>query len=412
MENKKIRVGILSDSPFICTGYSTISSHIGNILVDAGMEVFYFAHSYMGQNLIPPITVEGGRQLKFNIIGQGREAYFKDLLSQYLKDYQIDVLYILLDSFMLYPWFLNVDTSPAKVVIYYPSDGGGALPLNCEQILQKADLNVAMAKFGQLQVKKCHNIDSEYIPHAIDLKNYFKLPDKTREELKQKAGLAGRYVIGVMARNQGRKFLDRTLKIMAEYSKINPNAVMLMHLDPQDPAQPFPILSLIQRYGLENRIVFTGNKYYRGLPIEKMKEVYNVFDCFLHTSSGEGFGIGLIEAMACEVPVIGTDYTTTKELIIDNNAGLGIKLVETSEEENEWIHGKEIIDGTITGSWSVERGICSIKDGVKKLDWLYKHLEEAKQMGKNGRDAVLKDYNWDVIGPKWVNLVENLANKY
>jgi hypothetical protein len=43
----------------------------------------------------------------------------------------------------------------------------------------------------------------------------------------------------------------------------------------------------------------------------------------------------------------------------------------------------EAVDVTLTGSWEVERGMCSIKDAVDKLEFLYKSPETRKQMGKN-----------------------------
>ncbi len=45
--------------------------------------------------------------------------------------------------------FMNIDTSPAKTFFYFPSDGGGGLPIGCEAILKKINVPIAMAKFGQ-----------------------------------------------------------------------------------------------------------------------------------------------------------------------------------------------------------------------------------------------------------------------
>ena len=133
---------------------------------------------------------------------------------------------------------------------------------------------------------------------------------------------------------------------------------------------------------------------------------------FLLTTSGEGFGIPILEAQACKVPVLATNYTTTKELVIDSNAGIGINLVGTTEDENPAVHGTEIIDGTITGSWAVERGICSIKDGVEKLDYLYKNPNKRKEFGRNGRLNVLENYADNKIGKQWIELVEKLGGEY
>lgn len=412
MSKKVFNVAILSDSCLLTTGYANQASQLGNILAEEGHVVKYFAHTYTGQTICPPVTFEDGRKLNFTVMGQGREAYFKDLLSIYVKQHKIDVLIILLDTFMCYPWLMELDLSPAKTIFWFPSDGGGGMPLGCENILKKMDLPIAMAKFGQAQCKKVHNVDTHYIPHGVNVKNYFPLSPEERTRLRQKWNIDDKFVIGVVARNQGRKMLDRTIKMMAEYAKLNPNAILMMHSDPDDPAQVFPINSLINRYGLQNRVFFTGTRYYKGFDYKDMNEVYNVMDCSLLTTSGEGCGLPLMESMACQVPVLATNYTTTKEIIIDNNAGLGINLAGTTEDENPDVHGSEILDGTLTGSWSVERGMCSIKDGVEKLDYLFKNPDKRKEMGINGRNAALKFYDWNVLKEEWKRVINKLGGSY
>lgn len=409
--NRKINVAILSDSPFLSTGYATISTNIANILSENNCDVYYLGCNYLGQDLLPGCTFEDGRKLNFRVIGQGREGYFRDLLSLYMKQFNIDVLLILLDTFMLYPWIMEQDLSPAKVIFYYPSDGGSGMPIDCDRILKFVHQSVAMAKFGQQQVKKMYNVDSLYIPHAIDISNYYPMQDNEKAELKKKWGLHGRFVIGCVARNQGRKMMDKVIKTFALYYKHDPNAVLLLHTDPNDNAQVFPLVSLINRYGIGNRVMFTGTKFYRGFTYKQMNEVYNLMDVFLLTTSGEGFGVPIIEAMACKVPVLCTDYTTTRELVVVNKAGLGIKLVGVEDANNPDVHCDEILDGTITGSWSVERAIPSAYDACQKLIYLRNNPQVMKEMGINGRDAVLREYNWTLVGKQWVELVKKLGEK-
>jgi glycosyltransferase involved in cell wall biosynthesis len=412
MEKRKLNIGILSDSPFLTTGYATIASNMGNIFAEKGHNVFYFAHVYTGQSLVPGTTFEDGRKLNFNIIGQGREAYFKDLLSLYTKMYKLDVLVVLLDTFMGYNWFLSLDLSPAKTIWYFPSDGGSGMPLGCEQILKFVNNPVAMAKFGKQQVEKLYGVPCDYIPHAVDTTNYFPMKEDERKKLRQMWGLEGKFVVGSVFRNQGRKMADRTIKAFALFAKNNPDAILLLHTDPEDPAQVFPLQSLINRFGINNRVIFTGMKYYKGWDYREMYKVYNLMDVFLLTTSGEGFGIPIIESMACGIPVLATDYTTTRELAINNSAGIGINLVGTEESENPDVHCNEIIDGTITGSWAVERGICSVKNAAEKLQFLKDNLQLRRQMGEKGREAVLRDYNWEIVGNKWINMVEQLGGSY
>ena len=64
--------------------------------------------------------------------------------------------------------------------------------------------------------------------------------------------------------------------------------------------------------------------------------------------------------------------------------------------------------GSITGSWNVDRGVCSIKDCAKKLTKLYNDSKLREKYGKNGRKAILKYYSWDVVMEQWNKLLERL----
>ena len=77
----------------------------------------------------------------------GKQPYFGDKISDHLKKTNSDIFFILLDTFMLmqpggqlpYGWFLNIDTSPAQTIFWYPSDGGAGMPKDCERILRKVE---------------------------------------------------------------------------------------------------------------------------------------------------------------------------------------------------------------------------------------------------------------------------------
>lgn len=399
----------LSDSPLTTTGFSTISWNICNKLVEAGHKVFYIGHNYIGQPIPPGLSLQDGTKFNFTLLGGSPKPYAQDLIMPYIKKFNIDIFGVLLDTFMLYPWFLGLDFAPAKSIFYYPSDGGGGLPLGCENILKKVNCPVAMSRFADKQVESLYNIKSKYIPHAIDIKNYYPLSCEEKEKLKSNWGIQDKFVVGVVARNQGRKMLDRTIKSFAEFAKTHQDAVLFMHTDPYDMAAPFDIIQLINRYKINNRVIFSGMKFFDAFDYKKMNEVYNLFDVFLLTTSGEGFGVPMIEAQACGIPAIATNYTTTYELLIEPKTGLGINLVGDTEEENPQIHKNEILDGTLSGSWNVERGMCSIKDCVKKLDYLYDNTKIREELGNNGIKNVRENYSWDVIGQKWNELIKELC---
>jgi glycosyltransferase involved in cell wall biosynthesis len=67
------------------------------------------------------------------------------------------------------------------------------------------------------------------------------------------------------------------------------------------------------------------------------------------------------------------------------------------------------MNGTITGTWEVERGICDIKDAANKIIWIYENKEKARIMGLNGRKAVLEQYDAPIVNKKWEELMLKLV---
>jgi len=261
-----------------------------------------------------------------------------------------------------------------------------------------------MSKFAQLQIKKAHDIDSTYIPHAFDPKLFFPLNEDKKLEIRKKWGLLNKFIVGVVARNQGRKMLDRTVKAFAIFCKDRPDAILLMHTDPNDGAQIFNLMTLINRLKIQNRVVFTGATFHNAFTYTQMNEVYNVMDVFLLTTSGEGFGVPIIEAMAVGIPQIVTDYTTTKELVIDDiKTGVAVSLVGTKETPHP--HTDEILNGTMTGTWAVERGIMDLNDCVDKLNYFYEGKKT--QLIKNCIEKA-KGYTWKAIMPLWIKALKGL----
>lgn len=412
-------ITILSDSPTICTGYSDQSKKLAKYLTEQGHEVHFLANGYVGQTLTH-IKLEDGTEFNYKIYGRIGHQYFADLLPTHLKKTKSDILLIILDTFMLHGdpknpqngWFLHCDHSPAKAVFWYPSDGGAGMPIGCDLILKKCDSVVAYSKFAQKQVKDYYGLTTPYIPLGTEPNRFYKLPVEQREQLRAKWGLTGKFVVGVVARNQPRKFLDRTIKAFKRVADRVPNAILLLHTDPSDMAAPFNLANLARRYNLENRIRFTGMSAVNAFSWNQMNEVYNLFDCFFLTTSGEGWGIPLVEAMAVEVPIVATNYTTIQEIVVNHKAGLGVKLVGTKNEDffghPAQQYDIDVDTGTITGSWEVERGLMDTNDAAEKIIKLANDPELCRKFGENGRKTVLEKYDQKIVNKKFEELFKSL----
>lgn len=413
-----VKISILSDSPFFPTGYSNQAKLLARYLKDKGHEIQFMANGFTGAT-IKNAELMDGTKFDYTIIGQEKQPYFADVMSPMIKKHESDFFLILLDTFMLHGgngWFLNIDTSPAQTAFWFPSDGGGGMPVKCESILRKTDHPVAMAKFGQKQVKDYYNIDTKFIPHGTEPEKFYRLPDEERNQLRASKGLHDKFVIGVVARNQSRKMLDRTIKTL--FSMMNkvktqiPNAVLYLHMDQNDPAKAVPLDSLIKRYNLENRVIYTGVSALKGFDWSEMNNVYNVMDCMFLSTSGEGFGIPMIEAMSCEVPVVATSYTTTHELVEHPKSGFGVKLVGCDQLDFFKMHAKDydnaLINGTFTGGWEVERGLIDVDHAAEQIHKLWSNPKLCREMGENGRKEVLEKYDFEkIVGPAWEKLILN-----
>jgi glycosyltransferase involved in cell wall biosynthesis len=72
-----------------------------------------------------------------------------------------------------------------------------------------------------------------------------------------------------------------------------------------------------------------GTIYYKSPKQDDIKHIYAECDAWLFPSRSEGFGLPILEAMACRTPVIGVPTGAAPELL-NENAGI---LVESENSE-------------------------------------------------------------------------------
>ncbi len=77
------------------------------------------------------------------------------------------------------------------------------------------------------------------------------------------------------------------------------------------------IFSTISRYNLGNAVTLPGY-----LPIDELPLWYNAAEAFVYPSVFEGFGLPVLEALACGTPVIASDASSLPEVV--GKAGLSV----------------------------------------------------------------------------------------
>jgi phosphatidylinositol alpha-1,6-mannosyltransferase len=153
------------------------------------------------------------------------------------------------------------------------------------------------------------------IPNAVDLTRF--APGPKPPALLARYGLAGKRVLMGMARLDAReryKGFDEVMEAMPGLLVRHPDLAYLICGDGSDRAR---LEAKARALGLAERVVFTGW-------IDEAEKVdhYRLADCFLLAGWGEGFGIVLIEAMACGVPAIASNLDASCEAV--GNGALGI----------------------------------------------------------------------------------------
>ena len=185
---------------------------------------------------------------------------------------------------------------------------------------------IAMSRFGEAEMRK-RKLEPLYVPHGIDTK-VMRPRTEARAQMRKNMGVPqNAFLVGMVAANSShgeypRKGHPQAFLAFAEFLKTHPDAWLYVYSKAVDAlnleamlltiadinGQADPMLS-------ERRVRFPpDHNWYVGLSREQMAEMYSAFDVLLNPSMGEGFGVPILEAQACGVPVIASDHSSMTEI--------------------------------------------------------------------------------------------------
>jgi glycosyltransferase involved in cell wall biosynthesis len=223
---------------------------------------------------------------------------------------------------------------------------------------------IAMSRFGERMLAE---FDPLYCPHGIETKTYRAYD---REESREELGLPKDcFLVGMVAANKGnpsRKCFQEAFQAFRILNDRHKDARLYLHCEATGRFQGVQLLQLLQATGVRGSSVSMADQYrIVHLPFkdEHMAKVYSSMDVLLAASAGEGFGIPVIEAQSCGVPVIVSDFSSQPELV-----GAG------------WtVDGTKIY--TPIGSWQIRPHVRDIADA----------LLAAYAMGPAGKEKAAKE---------------------
>lgn len=179
----------------------------------------------------------------------------------------------------------------------------------------KADLYIAVSSAVKENLESYGKNNVHIINNGIEISSIPRTPQLA--EVKT-IGFVGRFV-----KTKGiTTLLGAFSEIQAKYPKIN---LLFRGTGPEKDR----IYEFIKKHELENRISIEG-------PVIELENIYKNIDILvLPSTSDEGFGLVLIEAMSLGIPVIASDYGGITDIVKHNQNGLLYKLEEQSELANQ-----------------------------------------------------------------------------
>ncbi|MGL5890032.1 MAG: glycosyltransferase family 4 protein, partial [Bacteroidia bacterium] len=216
--------------------------------------------------------------------------------------------------------------------------------------LSAADAVLATSPTISSYIKQVVNREVEITPFGIDTDVFCRKPV-------QRLFSSETIVIGAVKALETVYRHEVLLTAFAQLHKQHPE-LRLRLLLVGDGTQRAALEQQAQQLDIAQLTTFAGRVQFADVP-----QWHNQLDIFVNISAYESFGVSVLEAMACEVPVIVTDTGGLAELVQQNVEGFRIPLTGTAEL-------------------------------VQQLHTLATDEALRRLMGAAGRATVLRSYTW------------------
>ncbi|MBU1929306.1 MAG: glycosyltransferase family 4 protein [Candidatus Omnitrophota bacterium] len=153
------------------------------------------------------------------------------------------------------------------------------------------------------------------VNNGIDVDKFKIQSLKIKEDARKRLGLKKGPVAGIVARLSNVKGHIYLIRAIRQAKLKFPEAQLLIVGEGKIKND---LLRLTRELDLTDSVIFLAN-------VTDTREVLSAMDVFVLPSLKEGLGLGLMEAMACGLAVIGTDVGGIKSLIRDRENGILVK---------------------------------------------------------------------------------------
>jgi len=323
-----MKIGLISESPTVATGFGVNARHLLRVLAEQGHETVVFAVCAVGLPFDPA-------RYPCRIVPMPRDQREAiEHVPAFLRDERPDLLFVHYDlgAAARFIGACRAAGWRGPIVTHVVLDG---LPFSRRAVeplaTTQATITVTRAAAEYLRSR---GVPSTLVaPHPLDHSIFRPLPD--RAELRRGAGLDGRFLVGVFARNTERKQQPRVMQALARLrrDRAADDITLYLHCQPRDEdpwMQCWDLAEIAEELEIRDRVWFpgpgfqqlSGTPYHppaRGLaPPEDggapgFPERYSYVerlaccDMVVNVPYNGAFELSAIEAQACGVPVAITD---------------------------------------------------------------------------------------------------------
>jgi glycosyltransferase involved in cell wall biosynthesis len=208
------------------------------------------------------------------------------------------------------------------------------------------------------------------VPYGLDWTRFEHLPQ--RGIMRQRLGLKEQPIVLFLGRINFKKGLDLLVQSFAEVAEQNENAVLVI-AGPDNEGYSKVVRKWIEESGIGTKVYWQEMLHGR-----EVLEAFVDSDVFVLPSYTESFGIAVVEAMACGLPVVISDQVNIRDDVSQSKGGKVVSL----------------------DSHKIAQAVRAIIED-KKL---------AKRMGVASRKFAKKNYAYDHIVQKVTNMYEAIIN--
>jgi len=378
-----VRILWHSAHPFVPGGFSKATRELTRRIAKLGHEVMIYAY---GRNETYFVW-EPEDGVKIPVLPSGAHPLGDDAWRIHLERRKADLMVSLCDV-----WLLDdIPRSCSKWVPYVPLDHSPPSDLLVIKVSNALGV-LAMTRWAQEELAD-KGIEADYLPHGVNTQAFRPLSEELRSKVRKQLGIPeDAFVFLCVGLNVGfrKEFprLFRAFKMLLDQLNPSDEVWLYIHANTFPPSgQPgYHLEALAGFLEVWHRVLLTDMyRWWIGLEEDEMALLYNACDVFVLPSRGEGFCLPLLEAQACGLPCITTDFGAMRELV----KGYG------------WLIRVKDWDVTPLCAYQALADVEHLADLMYRA---YTHDSEREKYGKACTEFA-KQYDWGLV-------VENYAKPF